>query len=140
MPWDDSPSGGFTTGHPWLPLHPSFRERNVAAQRQDPGSVLSFYRSLLRLRRGSLALRRGSFHPLQQRPRSGLVYLRQADTERAVVALNFTPRPQKIRLDVDPGAAKWRLALSSLSHPAARLTGREVTLGPHEAAVFTVEL
>jgi alpha-glucosidase len=46
MQWDATPTGGFTTGTPWLsPVDPI--ERNVAAQRDDPGSLLSLYRDLL---------------------------------------------------------------------------------------------
>ena len=44
MQWDASPTGGFTTGEPWLPpIDPA--ERNVEAQRGDPGSLLELYRS-----------------------------------------------------------------------------------------------
>jgi len=50
MQWDGSPSGGFTTGTPWLePVDPT--ERNVADQREDPDSLLSLYRDLLAWRR-----------------------------------------------------------------------------------------
>jgi alpha-glucosidase len=48
--WDASPEGGFTTGTPWLaPLDPE--RRNVAAQREDQGSLLHLYRALLAARR-----------------------------------------------------------------------------------------
>jgi alpha-glucosidase len=48
MQWDAS--GGFTTGEPWLPLiDPD--ERNVGAQRGDPGSLLELYRRLIAFRR-----------------------------------------------------------------------------------------
>jgi alpha-glucosidase len=71
MQWDAGPNGGFTTGRPWLPaIDPE--KRNVAGQRDDPGSVLSLYRDLIALRRelgtgielldaadGVLAYRRG---------------------------------------------------------------------------------
>jgi alpha-glucosidase len=51
MQWDGTPSGGFTTGRPWLPLvDPA--ERSVADQREDPGSLLALYRDLLAWRRG----------------------------------------------------------------------------------------
>ena len=51
MQWDASPAGGFTTGDPWLPpIDPA--ERNVEAQRGDPGSLLELYRTLIALRRG----------------------------------------------------------------------------------------
>jgi len=51
MQWDDGPGAGFTSGAPWLPLGPN-RERNVAAEQADEGSLLHLYRRLLRLRRG----------------------------------------------------------------------------------------
>jgi alpha-glucosidase len=53
MQWDPSPRGGFTTGDAtaWLPLvNPA--ERNVADQREDPGSMLHHWRELIALRRG----------------------------------------------------------------------------------------
>jgi alpha-glucosidase len=46
MQWDASPAGGFTTGTPWLPLVDP-QERNVEAQRGDPGSLLEHYRRLI---------------------------------------------------------------------------------------------
>jgi alpha-glucosidase len=50
MQWDPSPSGGFTTGEPWLPpVDPA--QRNVADQRGDPGSILALCRRLIALRR-----------------------------------------------------------------------------------------
>jgi glycosidase len=50
MQWDASSAGGFTTGEPWLPsMDPA--ERNVEAQRADPGSLLNYYRRLIAARR-----------------------------------------------------------------------------------------
>ncbi len=49
MQWDGSPSGGFTSGLPWLPLVDP-EARSVEAQRGDPGSLLELYRSLIALR------------------------------------------------------------------------------------------
>ena len=46
MQWDTSANGGFTTGVPWLPaVDPP--EHNVAAQRDDPDSLLHLYRRLI---------------------------------------------------------------------------------------------
>jgi alpha-glucosidase len=50
MQWDGSATGGFTAGRPWLlPVDPA--DRNVALQREDPGSHLAFVRALIELRR-----------------------------------------------------------------------------------------
>jgi glycosidase len=51
MHWDASASGGFTTAaKPWLPLGDP-AACNVAAQRDDPDSLLTFTRDLIRLRK-----------------------------------------------------------------------------------------
>jgi alpha-glucosidase len=50
MQWDGSPTGGFTSGEPWLPpIDPE--KRNVEAQRADPESLLNYYRRLIEARR-----------------------------------------------------------------------------------------
>jgi alpha-glucosidase len=55
MQWDPSPLGGFTSGTPWLPLvDPD--ARNVADQRADRGSFMSFVKRVIAERPG---LRRG---------------------------------------------------------------------------------
>jgi alpha-glucosidase len=50
MQWDASPTGGFTSGEPWLPIVDPVG-RNVEAQRDDPGSLLELYRRLIEARR-----------------------------------------------------------------------------------------
>jgi len=137
MPWEAGAGGGFTRGRPWLHLHPSYPQRNVEEQRRDPGSVLSFYRALLRLRREMAVLRRGDFYSLVDAPRDGLVYLRTHGAEAALVALNFRPHPARLATVAPLGAGDWQLALSSLGRPMARLERQAVELGPHEAAIFT---
>ena len=89
MQWDGSTGGGFSTGHPWLsPIDPA--QRNVEAQRGDPGSLLELYRQLVAFRR-ELG---GGFRLLEADP--GVVaYQRGAHT----VAINTTSE----RRDVPPG-------------------------------------
>ena len=59
MPWDASPGGGFTTGTPWFGFAPGRETANVAAQTNDPGSLLSRYRDLIRARKVAPALAKG---------------------------------------------------------------------------------
>ena len=46
--WSSEEGAGFTSGKPWLPLNPNYREVNLAAQRGQPDSVYEFYRGLRR--------------------------------------------------------------------------------------------
>jgi alpha-glucosidase len=60
MPWTADRLHGWPT-QPWLPFAPETDVRNVASMRQDPGSILHLYRSLLHLRRATPALQTGRF-------------------------------------------------------------------------------
>jgi alpha-glucosidase len=69
LPWHDGPGRGFTAPgvEPWLPMGtpPAI---NVASQRDDPGSVLTFTRDLIALRRRSPDLWGGSYDSLPSPP------------------------------------------------------------------------
>ncbi len=86
MQWDPSPTGGFTTGEPWLPLVDP-QERNVESQRGQPSSLLELYRKLLALRKNL----GGGFRLLEAEP--GVVaFERGAHT----VAINTTAAPRSV--------------------------------------------
>ena len=99
MQWDATRNAGFTTGDPWLPMAYDASQVNVAAQRDDPSSLFSFYRRLLRARRTSDALRLGAYRSLPA-PRDVFAFERTAERERVVVALNFADAPREVRLDL----------------------------------------
>lgn len=136
LPWDSSAGAGFTTGRPWLPLHPEARSRNIAAQRGDPRSVLSFYRSLLALRRGTRALLEGSFEPIDARSSRALMYLRRTEGQMALVALNFTSTPVSVELPQELSARPWKVALSALPAEDIPLGCRTIALPGFQALIL----
>ena len=65
MPWTANPkTGGFTTGTPWEPLAAGTATANVATETADPSSLLSEYRSLVRLHDGQAPLHGGGTVPV----------------------------------------------------------------------------
>jgi alpha-glucosidase len=87
MPWDAGPGAGFTGGRPWLPFGDANLARSVAAQRDDPGSMLTLHRRLLRLRRRTPALAAGG-HQRVMADGDVLAYLRTGPgDDRWLVAL-----------------------------------------------------
>lgn len=131
MQWDGTPDAGFGSLAPWLPINPDWRERNVAAQRRLPDSILLWYRSLLALRRASPALRHGSLSFLDAG--SGILAFEREDAasgERVLVYLNFTNRTRKIRLEKN-----LSLLLGNLRPEKAVLSAGECRLGPGEAII-----
>lgn len=87
--WDDSATGGFTTGTPWEALQTDYQERTVAGQTNDPNSLLSHYRNLIHLRNGHDALQFGETLPLASNYRTTYAYLRYTDDEVLLIVHNF---------------------------------------------------
>jgi len=97
MQWSSAPSGGFSNAaSTWLPIGDA-RAVNVADQCDNPRSMLSFYRRLIRLRREAPALAEGSFRLETNAPADCLCYHRESSAQHLVVALNFTAEPRQLR-------------------------------------------
>jgi alpha-glucosidase len=93
MPWESTPNAGFTSGTPWLPVSPDYPTINVAAQRDDPTSMLTLYRRLIALRRATPALSIGSYLGLEA-PGNVLAYIRTHAGQRCLMVLNLGSQPQ----------------------------------------------
>ena len=111
MQWSTGPGAGFTTGEPWLPLAADHETVTVAAQRDDPASMLTLHRRLLALRKRAPALVTDAYEPVQA-DGDVLAYVRSDGDERWLVALNLGGRPGR------------------LAPPGVRLAGR-VELSTH---------
>jgi len=98
MQWDGTPQGGFTVGDPWLPISDDFAVVNVQSEGDDAASMLSLYRLLLQLRRSYPALSVGEYEPVAA-TRDLLAYLRRAQGERILVALNLGSEPYSLSID-----------------------------------------
>ncbi len=136
MQWDDSPQAGFTEGKPWLPVGPTYTRSNVAAQQGDPDSILNFYRRLLKLRRESPALRRGSFRALIDRPVEVLAYLREAPEQTMLVLLNFFSWTVSVDFDHPLPGSRWRIRLNTDGGEGERTINNRISLAPYEVVVL----
>ena len=90
MQWDGSPNAGFTTGTPWIDVNPNYVDINAAAQVNDPDSVFSYYRELIRLRHEMPIVVYGSYVPLLEDSESIWAYERKLDGQTITVACNWT--------------------------------------------------
>ena len=102
MQWDDSPNAGFTRGVPWLPVPPSYKTVNVAAELKYPSSILNTYKTLLALRHQNRALLDGDYVALNENDANVLSYLRRYKNEAVLVVLNMSAQPQDVSFDLSP--------------------------------------
>ena len=139
MQWDASPNAGFTAAgaEPWLPVSRNYARVNVAAQEQDPTSMLAYFRALTALRRASPALQVGEYTPLATAAGEVFAYRRDVAGERMVVAVNFGGEART--LDLSAAGERGTLALSTAMNRAGKIGLAAVTLAGGEGAVIRVE-
>lgn len=145
MQWSSAPGAGFSSGRPWIPLNPNYREINAADEAKDPDSVLNFYRALLALRRQNQTLQYGSFFPLLEEHPAIYAYARIPEAAGDVspeaaggfpagtflILANFTADVQAYRL---PSALRRPGVLLKTNYPD--LPAAEQILRPCEAQIY----
>ena len=93
LQWSDEANAGFTTGTPWRAANSDYTTKNIASQSADPGSLLSFYRTLIQLRNNHVALRVGDYYAIDTGNRAVFASLRVSSEEAIVVIINLASRP-----------------------------------------------
>jgi alpha-glucosidase len=133
MPWvAGHPTGGFTTGRPWLPSDAAQRALAVDRQEADPGAMLGLTRRLLALRRAHPALRVGRCETLVAE--ADLLVLRRVHADDTVLAaFNLGQQPTTHRLDAAPPDGGGMLAIHG-----ARLQGAALQLPAGSALILTL--
>ncbi len=98
MPWTVGGNHGFTDGEPWLPFAKHANYSSVENQELEEDSMLSFYRSLSRLRSNEIVLRQGVciFH--EQKNANLMVYTRTLEKQQLLLVLNFSATKQSAHL------------------------------------------
>ena len=98
MQWSPEPNASFTSPNavPWLPISSTYQEVNVRTELGAERSLLNMYRRLLALRKGSTALRIGSFHSDEASTDDVFVYRREHEGEALTIAANFSDEEKEV--------------------------------------------
>ena len=136
MQWDASPNAGFAPpgARPWLPLAPDADEVNVSGQAEDPDSILTLTRRLIRLRREQLALSVGDFEPFGPTPDGTYAFRRISPGAEATIALNLTAEQRTM-----PIAGSGRVRIGTHRDREGSVVDGEVALRPNEALVVDTD-
>lgn len=98
MQWSAEENAGFTDGTPWIEVNPNYTEINAEAERRDPDSVFSYYRTLIRLRKEYPVFIDGKFELLMEEDEQIFAYTRTSDEGKMLVCANFSGEPAKCPL------------------------------------------
>lgn len=129
MQWTSDPTtAGFTTGDQvWEPLQDGLDIYNVAAQTDDPDSLLNQYRTFVHLRQANPALLDGDLFVLESDKRAVYAFIRHHADQTVLVLFNLTRR------DVD------EYVLSLAESPLQAVSAAETLFGDGEIALPSLE-
>jgi alpha-glucosidase len=89
MPWDNTDHAGFSTAKPWLPVANTHAPLNIAAQNNDPESVLSMTRAFLNWRKNQPALITGAIEFIDTEDETLLAFTRTAPDQKFLCVFNL---------------------------------------------------
>lgn len=132
MQWDSSLNAAFSNGSPWLPVESGYKRYNVETEKQDPGSIYSWYSNLLKLRHENAALRDGVYVSLDSGNRDVFAFARRAESsELVLIALNTSAKEQTVNIKGLPGGWQNFRTVLMASPPTSAPQSQSFTIAPY---------
>jgi maltose alpha-D-glucosyltransferase / alpha-amylase len=139
MQWTPDRNGGFSRCDParlYLPMIMDpvygYEAVNVEAQSRSLGSLLSWTKRLISVRKASKVFSRGSLTFIRPANRSVLVYVRQYENEVMLCVANLSRSAQAAEIDLSPWRGRVPLEmLGRTTFPAIKSDPYLITLPPY---------
>jgi maltose alpha-D-glucosyltransferase/alpha-amylase len=147
MQWDSDRNAGFSEASPqklYLPVivEPEFHYEavNVAAQQENPASLLWSMKQLIAMRKRHRVLSRGKLRFLSPSNPKVLAFLREDEHERILVVANLSRNAQYTDLDLAEHRGSFPRELFGHSRfPEITDRSYPLTMGGHQVYWFTLE-
>lgn len=134
--WSAEDNAGFTSGKPWFSVNPNYTRVNVAAQEEDPDSLLNFYRALLAYRKQEPLVLWGEYREHFPKSRDFYVYERSYQGRKLLVICRFGAAPKAFAAPAGMALSRGKLVFSN--YKDAPLTGEGFTSRPWELRVYAL--
>ena len=100
MQWSADDGAGFTSGKPWLKIHPNYKNVNVAADIADEDGVIAFFKRVNAYRKSSETLVNGDFEEVCA-TKCVYAFKRSYNGKELTAIFNFSTKQKKIPFSVD---------------------------------------
>ena len=137
MQWSADKNAGFTKGTPWIRVNPNYQNINVEKQRQEPASVLNYYKKMIRLRKKADVFMYGKYELVLEEHPFLYAYIRTLHDQRIIVLCNLSD--QSLMVDKLDGItySSANLLLENIEvneHESLR----RINLSPYEARIYRI--
>ncbi|RSD25388.1 glycoside hydrolase family 13 protein [Mesobacillus subterraneus] len=135
--WDETEHGGFTSGKPWIQVNPNYKDINAKQAVEDPQSIYHYYRRLIQLRKEYPIIVYGNYDILLPEDENIYVYTRTFESQKLLVALNFTAEEQSFDVPAELHGKEAQILISN--YETAKELTSTLSLKPYEAVVYHIQ-
>ena len=135
--WNSEENAGFSKADPWFPVNENYKEINVAAQDEDPDSLLNFYRKLIRFKLDNPVALYGDYWELCPESDKLYAYLRQYEGKKLLVICSFTAESVRFEAPEDLDLNKGEAVFTNYEFNYVVSNG--FTTRPYEVRVYLFE-
>lgn len=132
MVWDDTPTGGFSKGTPWLPVEQDHLALAVSNQKTNSDGLLQYYTKMLAFRSQTPALVKGSIIDLKH-SEEVLQFTRTYEQQTVIAYFNFAEETASITLSEQEQPIHW-----SSADALEKSESNQINLPPCTAVFTTV--
>ncbi len=133
MQWDDGLNAGFSASAPWIAVNPNYLRINAKCEFNDPDSIYSYYKKLIRIRKENPIITEGRYELFDEDNKNIFAYLRTLNRQKLAVLCNFSETPSEILLPEDFKGTDYKLLISNYSDVKICTS---MLLRPYEALAF----
>lgn len=133
--WSARKYGGFSEVKPWLGMNENYKTINVEQQKQDPDSILQFYKKIIQLRQSSEVsecLIYGDIEPMLEEDPTIIAYKRKLNQEEVVCYFNFSSEGRKVKFDY----YRYNVLLNNYKEEIETISEQAYLLKPYQALVL----
>lgn len=135
MQWSADENAGFTKGKPWLGVNPNFKELNVEVQKDDPNSVLNFYKKMIQLRKSNPVFTYGIYDLVLENHPSLYAYTRTYGDEKVIILCNLTNDSFEVE-PINGVTYEWENLILANLDVGVHEKARTLELAPYEARIY----
>ncbi len=134
MQWNAKENAGFTTGTPWMPLNPNYKEINVEQALADKDGIWYFYKNLNAFRIGNEVIRYGSYKQYYPKDKHVWTYEREYNGKKYVVIANYSDREVQFVVPEELKGKESKYVMGNYGDSPKTLTN--TVLRPYEAMAY----
>ena len=134
MQWSGERYAGFSETVPWFYVNDNYTRINVAAQEEDPNSLLNFYRTLLRFRKETPVAIWGDYREHRPEDKKLYVYERNYKGQKLLVVCSFTA--DQVRFEAPAGIDLAKGSCVLHNYDMNFIIANGFTMRPYELRVY----